>query len=446
MGISGINTGAWVSGRAWRFCAVAAALSLFGCDDAGPLPEVVTPVGRLVQAALRGPVSYTTQQNWRIAIQDGAITVRPPETGSDPALRYTSQGMREHLGAFDLRAWTGDRRSILLPGGAKMTLHGQAGQLLRVSIYEGEESHEVDVLTQTVMHSRIDPAVARSRDTAEHDGETGHLVIVTRSLGTNSAVPTLYLANLYVQNSGMNGVPLREEPSPLALGEQVAENAYGFPTVVPALPPETEAPCDGPPQERGGLTRHVNGTLEYVSRSGLWAVKVDQHTITMTRNMGPSVSSRWEVWGDPHENLNGKHIKDWETTRRTFVLDDGTRITMDAEGPQGVVHTTSIYDGAQSHEIGNAGNLLRHSCVHSQTARQRDAAQVDGETAYLVVLRGPDSPAGSLSAENIYTETAETGGEPVRTFDPTLLGVTGDVELNPGQVRDFYDDPRLGHT
>src|SRR5690606_17269675 len=147
-------------GRAPEICALVFALGLgSGCggDSDAPVPPDplgVTPAGRLVQQTLRGPILHTTAQGWRTIIQGGTVTVRPPEGEADPLTQYVSQGMREHLGTLDIRAWAGDRRSIMLPGGAKITLHGQGGQLIRLSIYDGTESHEVDVLTQTVMRSQ----------------------------------------------------------------------------------------------------------------------------------------------------------------------------------------------------------------------------------------------------------------------------------------------------
>ena len=151
------------------------------------------------------------------------------------------------------------------------------------------------------------------------------------------------------------------------------------------------------------------------------------------------------MWGDPHENLNGKHIKDWLGSRRTLLLDDGTKITMHADGPHHVVHTTQIYDGEQSHEIGNIGNLVRHSCVNAQVAATRDAEEADGETAHLANLRGPAHVSGYLYVENVYTEEVGAEGIDEPVFEVEPLGETGD-DANPRQVNDLYDDERLAHT
>lgn len=436
------------SGQALRFGAAALAVSLClsgcGCDDTSSPAAGVTPTGGLSQETLRGPISFTSGQGWRVAIEDGAVTVKPPAGKFAEGLQYVSQGTREHLGTLDLRTWGGDRRSLLLPGGAKLTLHGQGGQILRLSLYDTAESHEVDVLTQTLLHSKVDRGVARDRDAAEPDGETGQLLGILGSAYSNSG---LYLANLYVEPEGADGSPGPQEIEPQPLARQMGDTAYAFTDAGPSYRPQTEAACDEEPRLRGDLTQQDSGRFEYTSRSGRWSIIIDQHTVTLTRHIGTELQARWQVWGDPHENLNGKHIKDWEGSRRTLLLDDGTKVTLHADGPQRVVHTTSIYDGPQSHEIGNAGNQLRHSCVHAETAARRDAEEADGETAHLVILRSPASVAGGLFTENIYTEPEEPEeGEAVRMWNPALLGETGEMDINPNRVNDYYDDPRLGHT
>lgn len=176
---------------------------------------------------------------------------------------------------------------------------------------------------------------------------------------------------------------------------------------------------------------------------GEWRVEVDKHTITVSRLLiGGTL--KWEVWGDPHENLNGKHIKGWEGRYRSLLLQDGTKVTMWADGPQKVVEKTSIYDGPQSHEIGNVANEVRHSCINTAVAQQRDAQEADGEVAHLTIQRSPASAIGGLFVANIYTENPDGVGEIVWEFVP--LGETGEVDINPKQTNDFYDDPRLKST
>ncbi|WP_161392378.1 hypothetical protein [Croceibacterium xixiisoli] len=435
--------------------AIVGAIALLGgCGDdkpkVAPIPTptpttiTITPAGRLVQSAQGQPASFTTLSGWRVEIAGGALTVKPSAAATHGAgFQYVSRGTRELLGRQELRSWAGDRRSMILPGGAKLTMWGQGGNLLRVSIYDGDNSHEIDVLTMTIMHSQVNTTVAESRDQGEHDGETGHLA------GTFSHpdYSWLYLGNLYTQAGSATRAPQEKIVASAALGRQFAGSIIPHTATLPVLPAETDATCEADGIARGGLQRTSGGQFEYRSRSGMWVMKLDKHTITLTRLVGDKAHFTWEVWGDPHENLNGKHIKDWEVTSRTLMMDDGTKITMHADGPQHVVHTTSIYDGAQSHEIGNAGNVLRHSCVNATVARERETREWDGETAQLVLLPTDKSAIGGLLVQNIYTETAPAVGSlPLRSFLPVLLGSTGEPDVNPNQINDYYDDPRLSYT
>lgn len=216
--------------------------------------------------------------------------------------------------------------------------------------------------------------------------------------------------------------------------------------------------CERGGEPRAGQMQH-EGTGQpfwYLTRSGNWSIRVDKHTVTVTR-MVLCQTATVQMWGDPHENLNGKHIKDWLHERRTLLLDDGTKITMHADGPHAVIHTMSIYDGPNSLEIGNDDNSLQHQSTDPEEARQLDEAEADGETAYAEFV--PDNAPGAIGHlyfRNIYTQHAAGGPAPQCLVTPPVdplslcvdvpLGTTGDLHLNPNQVNDLYDDPRLGHT
>jgi hypothetical protein len=182
-----------------------------------------------------------------------------------------------------------------------------------------------------------------------------------------------------------------------------------------------------------------DGPIEYVT-SGGYRIRIDRHTITVRDYLD---LNKVEHWGDPHENLNGKHIKDWggepewDGERRSLVLDDGTKITMEAQGAQGVVLRTSIYDGDENLQVDNCRNVLEHHAIDAADTAMRDATQHDGETATFAT----DAATAVATYTNVYNEDAEFD---VVEFD-VPLGETGGHE-NPNNVRDFYDDPRLGHT
>lgn len=192
--------------------------------------------------------------------------------------------------------------------------------------------------------------------------------------------------------------------------------------------------------EPGHLAQNAPGAPMTYITSGGYSVKIDRHTLTVTDPIG---FNSVQHWGDPHENLNGKHIKDWagapgwSGVRRSLMLGDGTKVTMTAEGPHGVVLLTSIYDTEQNVQIHNSTNTILHHSLKAADTLARDEAQYDGETALFETSM--ITAIGSYT--NIYNEDADFN---VTHFN-TPLGTTGGC-ANPNQVNDLFDDPRLGHT
>ena len=179
--------------------------------------------------------------------------------------------------------------------------------------------------------------------------------------------------------------------------------------------------------------------LDYVTGGG-YTVKVHAHTITITDPLGRNTVQHW---GDPHENLNGKHIKDWggatgwDGSRRTLLLGDGSKLTMNATGPHGLVLETSIYDGGRELHLSNPTNTVVLHGTDPVGARCREATQHDGETASF----STDAGSGVATYRNAYNEDAAYQ----RVDSNVPLGTTGGF-ANPNQVNDLFDDPRLGHT
>lgn len=201
-----------------------------------------------------------------------------------------------------------------------------------------------------------------------------------------------------------------------------------------AAPPACPALLDG--LERipvGTLTGGAGLPLQFVTH-GNYTIKLDRHTITVTDPIGRNTVQHW---GDPHENLNGKHIKDWNGAQRTLLLDDDTRITLEAAGPHGLVVLTSIYDGRHNVQIDNATNTVVHASTSLADTVCRERIQHDGETSRF----STDAQTGIAVYRQIYIEDAAFQTTP----DSQMLGTTGGFE-NPTQVNDYYDDPRLGHT
>jgi hypothetical protein len=198
-------------------------------------------------------------------------------------------------------------------------------------------------------------------------------------------------------------------------------------------PQQCCCPCQRPPQGQLSQDGGKGKPIEYKT-SGGYTIKVDKHTITIT---DPQGKNKVEHWGDPHENLNGKHIKDWEGKQRTILLEDGTKITMTAQGPQGVTESMSIYDGRQNVQINNNKNEITHHSMNPWDTAIRERQQYDGETAIFRT----NNRTGVATYSNIYTQ--DSSFNITRSYQQ--LGTTGGY-ANPNDVRDFYDDPRLGHT
>lgn len=197
-------------------------------------------------------------------------------------------------------------------------------------------------------------------------------------------------------------------------------------------PPQNCCPCHRPQgqlSQEGGQGKPI----EYKT-SGGYTIRIDKHQIVIT---DPQGKNKVEHWGDPHENLNGKHIKDWQGKQRTIILEDGTKITMTAQGPQGVTESTSIYDGRRNVQIDNNNNKVTHQSMNPWDTMMRERRQYDGETS---IFRTNDR-TGVATYSNIYTQDSSFN----ITGSYQQLGRTGGY-ANPSQVRDFYDDPRLGHT
>jgi hypothetical protein len=198
-------------------------------------------------------------------------------------------------------------------------------------------------------------------------------------------------------------------------------------------PPSECCRQPGPRQRDGQLCQEKEGKpIEYTT-SGGYKIKVDKHDIFIT---DPSGKNTVKHHGDPHEDLNGKHIKDWAGKQRTIVLGDGTKITMKADGPHGVTLGTSIYDGRQNVQIENSSNKVSHHSFNLADTLTREKQQHDGETSTFTTDR-----SGAGIYNNIYTEDESFN---VTKLYQKLARSGGSVD--PKKVEDFFDDPRLGHT
>ena len=180
----------------------------------------------------------------------------------------------------------------------------------------------------------------------------------------------------------------------------------------------------------GKLQQSAEGEPITYTTSGGYQVSVDGHTINIT---DPNGQNTVKTWGDPHENVNGTHVSDWQDKQRTIVLDDGTKITMSADNPKGVVESMSIYDGNQSIQIDNNNNKVTNQTYNPYQTRSLEQNEYDGSVAYLRTAND-----GSLNYANYYTQDQDFG----ITRNYQLLAT---VDAN-GAVTDHFDDPTHANT
>lgn len=143
-----------------------------------------------------------------------------------------------------------------------------------------------------------------------------------------------------------------------------------------------------------------------------------------------------------HENLDGKHLKDRLSNRRTIIFPDGAKITFVSESESGPLVSVSIYDGAESHHINCGCGVLEHSSTSQSIVSKLDDAEADGETSAIEFVYSNTNPGTitGLLFVNIYDE--QTPGNKVQNRVKL-----GEINIaNPNQVNDYFDDPRLGHT
>lgn len=176
----------------------------------------------------------------------------------------------------------------------------------------------------------------------------------------------------------------------------------------PPPPPQCVCypPSQQPPQTHQGGELKQGGPgqpIDYTTHGG-YKVNVNGTTVTIT---DPSGKHTVTHSGDPHEYVDGKHVKDWDEKTRTMILEDGTRVTMNATSKDGLITDTTIYDGAQEIKINNQ-NTTVSSVSFDPYKTQYDARhQAAGETAYF----GHDQ-RGALVYRDLFKQNADLSVTP----------------------------------
>lgn len=183
------------------------------------------------------------------------------------------------------------------------------------------------------------------------------------------------------------------------MGQQMG--GFGFMGFAGCFPPPQQQccpPCNQPPMNGGGQLTGGQGPGQPAAytTSGGYKVSMDGHTVRIT---DPSGKHTIEHSGDPHEYVDGKHIKDWDEKTRSVVLGDGTRITMNATDAHGLITDTTIYDGAQEIKYDNNASKLQGVNFNPYQTQYDARNQAAGETAYF----GQDQ-SGALVYKNMFKQ------------------------------------------
>jgi hypothetical protein len=195
------------------------------------------------------------------------------------------------------------------------------------------------------------------------------------------------------------------------------------------------------------------GRLEFIpadnayryTTSGGWTVTVvGVGQVVIVNPMYGVGGTKVEFWGGidgtgvfnfGHENMNGKHIKDRVGDQRTIHTLDGAIITLNANPNLGRI---SIYDHDETHRLERVGEtvVVSRSC---NLPFFEEELESDGEASGFLI------DAQGYLWQNLYDQGTEPNGAP----GPKIPNVRPLGRVNdqlPGNIQDYYDDPRLGHT
>ena len=163
--------------------------------------------GRLTRPVPEGPYILTTPAGWIIQSNATTLTISSP---AGPKYELWGAGGHENLRGKHLKDMLGTRRSILLPGDTMVTvtlttqaMTYPAGTIHLISIYDGDQSHRLNIQTGAV---EMSATATRAGEAAEADGETG------RIWDTGAG---LFFENLYDKPNPGNGAPLPQTAVPL---------------------------------------------------------------------------------------------------------------------------------------------------------------------------------------------------------------------------------------
>lgn len=190
--------------RLWTLCLMASMLAINACKKDHVTEPVnqcasVAAVGQLAVNSSGDTYTYRTTGGGIIRLEISSTIALPRlniSHESYPGLSYefwgdttingrkTTSANHENLNGKHIKDRIATRRTIMFPDGAKITMiaDGRQGPLISLSIYDGVESHRINLNCFQLVHSSTDQTVARKLDNEEADGETAGFEITSTGL------------------------------------------------------------------------------------------------------------------------------------------------------------------------------------------------------------------------------------------------------------------------
>ena len=188
------------------------------------------PTGRLTQSGGAGaPFIYTTSAGWTITIAKAQFITAVYAAGNISFESWGSAGgvgnafltgaQHENINGTHIKDWLAPHRTILLPGGVKLTMSAfehpiapNVYPVTTVSIYDGNETHRIDAQNHQVVYSC---AIANFEEPEEYDGEAAQIVAESRGW---------FFEQRYSQAASTTGTPSRLVPMVYPLARTYTDN------------------------------------------------------------------------------------------------------------------------------------------------------------------------------------------------------------------------------
>ena len=153
--------------------------------------KAVKAKGKLSQSTVDSTFTYLTSGGGKIFIDRFVITLSHKDY-TNFKIEFWGNLFRkegevfsvnhENLNGKHIKDREGDRRSIIFPDGAKITMSSSGLESHSLTIYDGTQCHHFNFLCKTLEYSSSNSIFTKRLDDSEADGETGTFEITPTGL------------------------------------------------------------------------------------------------------------------------------------------------------------------------------------------------------------------------------------------------------------------------